>query len=154
MFPFLVIAFHSERDSPEVNERRCNGDVGDSKDDPPRFGTEIAREVVEEEALGKDGKVQCWKVMMNVQHTKFQMRFCREGRGLPAHDEEGNVMQCPADEGVQAGVVDMVEVGWCKIDIMPLPTEEVNETDDGEDNNARGRRPNVDGIAEKEVFDS
>ena len=69
--PFLVIALHAERDGPEVNECRDDGDVGDSKDDPPCFGSEIAREMVEEEALGEDGKVQCWKVMMNVQHTEI-----------------------------------------------------------------------------------
>jgi hypothetical protein len=70
MLPFLVIALHSERDGPEVNERRDDKDVGDAKDDPPRFASEITGEMVEEEALGEDGKVQCWKVMMNVQHTK------------------------------------------------------------------------------------
>jgi hypothetical protein len=62
-------------------------------------------------------------------------------------------MQSPADEGIQAGIVNMVEVGGGKIDVMPLPTEDVNEANDGEHSNTRGRRPNVEGIAEKEVFD-
>jgi hypothetical protein len=54
-----------------VNERHNDKDVGDSKDDPPSFETEIAREMVKEEALCEDGKVQCRKVMMKVQHTKI-----------------------------------------------------------------------------------
>jgi hypothetical protein len=61
-------------------------------------------------------------------------------------------MQSPANEGVQAGVVDMVEVSRGKVDVMPLPTEDVNEADDGEHRNTRGRRPNVERIAEKEVL--
>jgi hypothetical protein len=62
-------------------------------------------------------------------------------------------MQSPADEGIQPGVVDMVEICGGKVDIMPLPAEDVNEAYDGEHSNTRGRRPNVEGIAEKEVFD-
>jgi len=33
MFPFPIIALHSERDVPEVNERCGDSDVGDCKDD-------------------------------------------------------------------------------------------------------------------------
>jgi len=70
MFPLPVIALHSERDILEVNEDCRDGDVGDSKDDRPCFGIQIPCEMIEEESLSENCKVQCWKIMMNVQHTK------------------------------------------------------------------------------------
>lgn len=64
-------------------ERYRNGDVGECKDDLSCFGTDIARKMIEEETLGKNGKVQCWKVMMNVQHsgTKIKPKVEQKGGG-------------------------------------------------------------------------
>lgn len=57
VFPLLIIALHSEWDILEVNEGCRDHGVCDSKDDPSCSGTEIAREMVKEEALGENGKV-------------------------------------------------------------------------------------------------
>lgn len=62
-------------------------------------------------------------------------------------------MQYPADERAKACIMNMVEVCGCKVDVMTLPTKKVNESNNRENNNTSGGRPNVDGIAEKEVFD-
>jgi hypothetical protein len=49
--------------------------------------------------------------------------------------------------------MDVIEVGGCKIDIMTLPSEEVNHCDQAKDAYARGGRPHVDGVSEEIIFD-
>jgi len=48
--------------------------------------------------------------------------------------------------------MDMVNICWGKIDVMTLPAKEVNEPNKKENSNTSRGRPNVDRIAEKEVF--
>lgn len=75
------------------------------------------------------------------------------GREVPAHDEEGEVMQCPADNGIGAGVVDMVKICGCEVDVMTSPTKKVDESNNAENHDTSSRRPNIDGIAKEEIFD-
>jgi len=43
--------------------------------------------------------------------------------------------------------MDVVKIGWCKVDVMPLPSEEVNHCNEAKDTDAGGGRPSIDGIS-------
>lgn len=69
------------------------------------------------------------------------------------HGDEGEVMQEPSDDGVETGVVDVVDVGRRQFVEFALPPDYVPGDEEAEDAERCGGGPVDDWIAEEEVFD-
>ena len=94
---------------------------------------------VDTEAGGEDSEVEGRVVVVNVSDA--------------THGDEGQVVQEPAEDGVEAGVVDLVEVGGGQVGKAALRADGV-ECDEGAEEAEGERGAPVDkGIAEEEVFD-
>jgi hypothetical protein len=72
---------------------------------------------------------------------------------LPAHDKERKVMQSPSEKRINASEMNVVEVGGREVNVMTLPSKEVDYCNKTKHTNTCRRRPNDDGISEKVVFD-
>ena len=71
----------------------------------------------------------------------------------PRHGDKRNVVQEPSDDGIQPGVVNLVNVGRLELLVASLPSNEV-PGDNGDKDAETGRRAPVDDrIAEQKVLD-
>lgn len=73
--------------------------------------------------------------------------------GDTSHDDEGQVVEEPANDGVDAGVVDLVNVELGKLPVPSLPAEDVPDGQKTKDTEPGSRAPIDEGVAEKEVLD-
>lgn len=69
------------------------------------------------------------------------------------HGHEGKVMQNPADDGVNAGVVDLVDLGLLEVGVATLPTDNVVDDDKTEDSKTGCAAPVDKWVTKKEVLD-
>ena len=61
-------------------------------------------------------------------------------------------MQEPSDNGIETGVVDLIDVGLLKIIVAALPANEVPENHKGEDAEGGSAAPVDGGVAEEKVL--
>lgn len=73
--------------------------------------------------------------------------------GDARHSDEGEVVQDPADDGVEAGVVEAVELVRGEVVVATLEADEVVSGQGGEKQEGEGRGPVDEGITQEEVFD-
>ena len=143
MPPLLVVPNHAEDDSTKKNEQgnddniqgRINGPF-----DPFVLACQRPRAPIQHEAGGQNGKVKRWIIVMDVRHAR--------------HGDEREVVQEPANHGVDAGVVYVVDLSQAQLLVSTLPAYKVpsNEKAKGRDGS---RTSPVDGwVAEEEVFDN
>ena len=130
---------HTEANRPKQPEEPDNGDVKGTKDGPVDLLVQLARAPVDAEASGKDGEVQSRVVVVDVGDT--------------AHGDEWKIVQEPSDDGVEAGVVDLVNVGGLEVFVAALPTDEVPDYHEGEDTERGGGAPVDDWVTKEEVLD-
>ena len=62
-------------------------------------------------------------------------------------------MQPPSKKRINAGEMNVVEVGGREVNVMTLPSKEVDYCNKTKHTNTCCRRPNDNGISEKVVFD-
>nr|POE53354.1 hypothetical protein CFP56_28576 [Quercus suber] len=140
MSPLLIRALHAEADraeQPEEPDDRC---VQDGEDADLDALAEVARVPVDAEAGADDGEVESRVVVMDVSDTR--------------HGDEGKVVEEPADDGVDAGVVDLIDLGPGELVVAPLPADAVPGEHDEEEAECESRAPVNDRVAEQEVFDN
>lgn len=121
MAPLLITAHHAEGDGPEEDKHANHTRVPKSIDGPLRRPVPPAqrpREPVDQEAGRQDGEVQRRVVMMDVRDSR--------------HGDEGQVMEDPADDGIEAGIVDVVDVVGFEFVVAALPADEVPQREEGE----------------------
>lgn len=69
-----------------------------------------------------------------------------------AHDDEGQVVQKPADDGVDTGVVDLIDVGLLELVETALPADCVPANEEGEESERGSAAPVYSWVAEEEVL--
>lgn len=73
--------------------------------------------------------------------------------GDTGHGDEGEVVKGPADGGVDAGVVDVIDIGLLEIVVAALPAKQVPDDQEAENTEGGGRAPVHERVAEEEVLD-
>lgn len=111
MSPLLVVALHTEADSPEQPEKTNNDGVQRAEDSIANGTLQLDRRPVDAESQRQDGKPQSGVVVMHVGNT--------------SHDEEGEVVEKPADDRVDTGIVDLVDISLLEIREAALPAQGV-----------------------------
>jgi hypothetical protein len=130
MPPLGARADHTKGNRPEQPEQRNNRHVEDRENGPLELLPQAARGPVRAEAGGQDGEVERRIVVVDV--------------GDAGHGDEGQIVQEPADDRVEAGVVDVVDVGLLQLIVAALPPHQVPEHQQPE-HAERGRAAPVDG---------
>lgn len=110
---------HSKANILEHEEKSNDSNVKREIQSPPQRLAQRSSRPVDAEPSGEDGKVQGRVVVVDVGHT--------------GHGDEGCVVQDPADDGVDAGVVDEVDVRLAEFVVATLPADEVPEDEQAED---------------------
>lgn len=72
--------------------------------------------------------------------------------GDTAHGNKWEVVQHPADDGIDAGVVDLVDVGLLQVGVATLPAHGVEDDDKHEDAETGGTTPIDERVTKEEVF--
>lgn len=126
-----MIALHAKDNGTEKPEQGGDRQVQGAENGPLEASVLAAgqrpRDPVEDEAHGQDGEVEGGVVVMDV--------------GDAGHGDEGQVVQDPANDGVDAGVVDLVDVGEGEFGVAALPADEVPGYDDAEGGEGEGAAP-------------
>lgn len=76
------------------------------------------------------------------------MDICDSG-----HGDKRQVVQKPADDGVDAGVVEVVDIALGEVVVAALPAYAVPDDHQTEDGEGCGTAPVDEGVAEEEVLD-
>lgn len=139
MAPLLVVALHTKAESAEQPEHAKDSNVQQRKDAPLHALAKLARVPVDAEAGAEDGEVEGRVVVVHVSDT--------------GHGDERQVVQEPADDGVDAGVVEVVDLGPGELVVAALPADGVPGEHAEEDDERKGRAPVDERVAEQEVLD-
>lgn len=138
--PLLVVTLHTEADGAESVEETDSGSIhGEVESEVEGLG-ETAGHPVEAEAHAENGKVESGVVVVDVGDT--------------GHGDEGEVVQEPADDGVDAGVVNVVNVVLAELVVAALPADGVPCDDQSEQSERGGAAPVHERVAEEEVLDN
>lgn len=138
MTPLRRATFHPKRNGAEevVQPHRCAKPRHEKR--PRHVPSPLARGPVNAKPKRQNGKVQRWVVVVHV--------------GDARHGEEGQVVQEPAEHGVQARVVEVVDFGGREICVAALPAHDVKGQGEEEEDERREAGPVDERVAEEEVF--
>ena len=109
--PLSIVALHTEHNGPKQPEETDNGRIEYGVDAPLYPSIQLLRHPIHTEASGQDSEVQCGIVMMDVGDTR--------------HGDERKIVQEPADDWVEAGVVDVVNVLHTEFAVAALPANQI-----------------------------
>lgn len=157
-------ARHAKADMAEEDKDANHQGVQDAIDGPLRVSGQRPGEVVEEEAECQDGEVECWvlrkeRQFMDLRRLGLRLMMIKREELLvggthvvmnisdAGHDDERQIVQHPADDRVETGIVDLVNVALRQIIVASLPSDEIPGEDCGEDSETRGGSPVDDGIS-------
>ena len=135
----LVRAHHSPADRHEEDVKPNNRQVQET------IGNALGKLVPgSEEPIGKEtkrenGEVERRVVVMDVGDT--------------AHDDEGQIVEEPADDRVDSSVVDLVDVVLGELVVATLPAESVPDEEKTKDAETGSRSPVDERITKQEVLD-
>ena len=111
MRPLLVAALHAEAESAEEPEHADDSNVQHGENAPLHALAEVAGVPVQAEAGAEDGEVERRVVVVDVSDT--------------SHCDEGQVVKEPAEDGVDAGVVELVDLRQGQLLVAALPADGV-----------------------------
>jgi hypothetical protein len=137
--PLPVVPLHTKAESAEEPEHGKDSNVKNSEDRPLHALAEIAGVPVEAEARAEDSEVQGRVVVVDVSDA--------------GHGNEGQVVQEPAEHGVDARVVEVVDLGPGELVVAALPADRVPGDHGEEEDDREGRAPVHERVAEQEVLD-
>jgi len=139
VLPLLITALHAETDVPEQPEQ-TDDDAIENAEKAPLYGLgQRPCDPVDTEAKGDDGKPQCRIVVVDIGNT--------------THDDEGQIVQEPANHRINSGVVDVIDVGGLQLLESTLPAKRVPGNKKSKDAKRGRGSPVHNRVAEKEVFD-
>ena len=130
---------HTKADRPKQPKQTDNSHIQGTKDSPVDLLVQLPRTEIGTEAGRKDSKVQSRVVVVDICDT--------------AHGDEGKVVQEPTDDGIDPGVVDLVDVGGLEVFVAALPADEVPDYHKSEDTEGSGGAPVDNGVTKEEVLD-
>jgi hypothetical protein len=134
-----VVTLHTEAESAEEPEHGKDSDVKNSEDRPLNALAEVTSVPVEAEARAQDSEVESRVVVVNVGDT--------------GHGDERQVVQEPAEHGVDARVVEVVDLRPGELVVAALPADRVPGDHAEEEDDREGRAPVDERVAEQEVLD-
>jgi hypothetical protein len=137
--PLPVVPLHTKAESAEEPEHGKDSNVKNSEDRPLHALAEIAGVPVEAEARAEDSEVQGRVVVVDVSDA--------------GHGNEGQVVQEPAEHGVDARVVEVVDLGPGELVVAALPADRVPGDHGEEEDDREGRAPVHERVAEQKVLD-
>ena len=140
MSPLAVVALHTEADILEYPEESNDTHVKWEIDAHLHDRVELPRRPINTEACAENGKVQGWVVVMDISDS--------------SHGDEGQVVQEPADHGVDTGIVDLVDFSLRELVVATLPADEIVGYQQEEDSERDGTAPVDKGVTEEEVLDN
>lgn len=140
--PLLVAPNHAEHNRPEQVEQPCNQDIEPCIDRPLHsliHPAQRSRPPINHESGREDGKVQCRVVVVHIGDT--------------SHGNEGEVVEKPSQNGIEARIVDVVNLVRLELSVPSLPANKIPH-DKGTDGQQGEEGAPVDGrVTEKEVLD-
>jgi hypothetical protein len=134
-----IRADHAPGDRHEEDVQADGGRVQHAVEDVLHALDLVPQDPVGDEAEGEDREVERRIVVVDV--------------GDARHGHEGEVVQDPADDGVETRVVDVVDVGRLELVVAALPADEVPDHEEAEGAQGGGGAPVDEGVAEEEVLD-
>lgn len=138
--PLSVGSFHTEGDSSEHPEQSNDNSVEDGVDSVLHSARETARNPVSAESEAENSEVKSGVVVVDIGDT--------------THGHEGCVMQNPADNGVDTGVVDLVNILLGQLGVTALPANQVVGDKKAESGDRSSTGPVDEGVTEEEVLDN
>jgi len=139
MRPLLVATLHTKAESAEEPEHADDSNIQHSENAPLHALAEVAGVPVQAEARAEDGEVERGVVVVDVSDTR--------------HGDEGQVVQEPAEDGVDAGVVELVDLRPGELLVAALPADGIPGEHAEEEDDREGRAPVDERVAEEEVLD-
>ena len=139
MCPLLIGTFHTEAKRTEEPKHENDHGVENGEYAPLHILVQRASVPVQAEATAQNSEIQRWVVVMHIRDA--------------GHGNEREVMQEPADDGVEAGIVDVVNLCPGEFVVTPLPADRVPEHHGPEEDKGESRSPVDEGVAQEEVFD-
>lgn len=134
----MVAAGHAPADGDEEDVETGHDGVEDAVGGVLHDPRPPAQHEVDQEAEGQDGEVERRVVVVHV--------------GDARHDHERQVVQEPAQDRVQARVVDLVDVLLRELPDAPLPPQDVPESHHADYAERRRRHPVYEGVSEQEIL--
>jgi len=138
--PLGMGSLHTEGDGSEHPEQSNDDSVEDSVDAVLHSARETARDPVGAESETEDSKVKSRVVVVDVGDT--------------THGHERCVMQNPTDDGVDTGVVDLINVLLGQLVVTALPANQVVGDQKTESGNRSSTGPVDERVTKKEVLDN
>lgn len=138
MTPLAGRSDHAEADRSEEPVKSDNDGVQNAKDSPLNLPVKPPRGPIRAETHYDDREPQRRVIMMDVGDT--------------THGDEGDVVQDPSNERVDARVVNLVHVGLLQVVVATLPAHGVEEHNEAEDTQTGSANPVDKWVAEKEVL--
>lgn len=139
MTPLATRPHHAKANRPKQPIQSNNHNIQHTKDSPLHLLIQPPCRPIQTEAHDDNGKPQRGVVMMHIRDT--------------THSNERDVVQEPADDGVDTRVVDLVNVGLFEVVVAALPADGVEDDEESEDAKTGCAAPVHGGVAEEEVFD-
>lgn len=135
-----MVASHSPADGDEVDVKTNDGGVEDAINNSLDCRLAVASEPVNQEAKGKDGKVESGIVVMHIGDT--------------GHNNKGKIVEEPSGNGVQRRIVDVVNLLLAEVAETSLPAENVPDNDEANHSKRSGGTPVDQRITKEEVLDN
>lgn len=139
MGPLLVRAFHAENDGPEVDEQADDDGIKNRIHHCRNRGVDPAGNPIDAETKDEDSVVKSRIVVVDIRHT--------------SHDDEGEIVQDPADSRVNARVVNVVDFLLAELLVSSLPAQEIPDEEEAKRNKTSSASPVDDRVAEEVVLD-
>lgn len=136
--PLLTGSNHTKRNGSEQPVQANDDHIQYGKDAPANLVVELPRCEVETEPHCQNGEPQRRVVVVNICNT--------------AHGHERKVVQDPADDGVDSGVVDLVDFGLLEVVVATLPADDVVEDNKTEYSKTGCAAPVDEWVTKKEVL--
>lgn len=140
MAPLLIGSDHAEGNGPEEPVETNDNRVQNGKNTPANLLVQAPRCPIKAEAHSQDREPQRRVVVVDVGDT--------------AHSHEGKIVEDPTDDGVDSGVVDLVNIGLLKVVVTALPADNVPDYDKTKDAETGCAAPVDEGITEEEVLNN
>lgn len=140
MRPLHVRALHTEADGSEQNKQTNNDRVKCKVNGVLHGLVQLSCGPINNKAKSDDGKVESRVVMMNV--------------GNSGHGNEGKVVQEPTNDGIDTGIVEVVDIALREFVVAALPANAVPDDHEAENGKGGSGSPVYEGVAKKEVLDN
>lgn len=140
MCPLLTGTLNAKHNYPEVNKQASDDQVQEDIDERDGFGVEFLGKPVNAESKSQDGIIESWIIVVNICHT--------------CHDNKWKIVENPANNRIQPGIMDMVNVGLAEVFIASLPADKVPKDQDTKHAQAGSAAPVNRRVSEEVVFNN